>query len=331
MRKVGQFRRMSECVVIIRDGESVKACYRVDAPDTQVTLLKEMIKASKLAMTIEAIPEASGDREVLLKRIQDLVRKDVKFDPETRPVSIPEVIQRINEKNLFKDKAFGSKLKDDVIKILLTRPSKVWQAVKLKEEGNDQGNDARCVMEDMMIKANISTEEKMETILSKCTEIMESVARIHSRLDKHSSECIAVDGTLKLLQKIADRVSPSEQKEEIQETVFQCSYCEMDNHKLSDCTEKVRCMKCGLFVHKQDSCNWEKDCNKCGKPGHAARLHDVMNQADRIKIVNLHGTEAFGHFMAVGEQQSTSGSYSGRRGRGRVLGYGKRGRGGRNY
>ena len=111
MRKVGQVRRMSECVVIIRDGESVKACYRVEAPDTQVTLLKEMIKASKLAMTIEAIPEASGDREVLLKRIQDLVRKDVKFDPETRPVSIPEVIQRINEKNLFKTRPSDLSLK----------------------------------------------------------------------------------------------------------------------------------------------------------------------------------------------------------------------------
>ena len=45
LRAVGQARVMSECVLIIRDGESVKACYRVDAPDTQVTLLKEMIKA----------------------------------------------------------------------------------------------------------------------------------------------------------------------------------------------------------------------------------------------------------------------------------------------
>ena len=71
-------------------------------------------------MAIEAVLEASGDREILLKRIHELVCKDFKFNPETRPVSIAEVIQRINEKNLFKDKAFGSKLKDDVIKILLT-------------------------------------------------------------------------------------------------------------------------------------------------------------------------------------------------------------------
>ena len=290
-------------------------------------------------MTIEAIPETSGDRETLLKKIHELVRKDVRFDPETRPVSIPEIIQKLNEKNLFKEKAFGSKLKDDVIKILLTRPSKIWQAVKPKEEGRDQENDARLDelvrtssgMEDLITKANVSTEEKMETILTKCTEIMEGVAKIHSRLDKHSSECIAVDGTLKLLQKIADRICPSDTKEEFHEPTFQCSYCETDSHKFNDCTEKARCMKCGLFIHKQDSCDWEKDCNKCGKPGHAARLHDVMNQADRIKIINFHGTEVFGHFMAVGDQQSTSGSYSGRRGRGRVLGYGKRGRGGRNY
>ena len=291
-------------------------------------------------MTIKDVPEASGDREILLKRMHELVCKDVKFNPETKPVSIPEVIQRINEKNLFKNKAFGSKLKGDVIKVLLTRPSKVWQAVKLKEEGKDQENDAHLDelvrtssgMADIIIKDNISTEEKMETILNKCTEIMESVAKVHNRLDKHSSKCIAVDGTLKLLQKFADRVCQSEPKEEFQEPTFQCSYCATDNHKLIDCTAKERCMKCGgLFIHKQDSCSWEKDCNKCGKPGHAARLHDVMNQADRIKIINFHGMEVFGHFMAVGDQQNTSGSYSGHRGRGRVLGYGKRGCGGRNY
>ena len=199
-------------------------------------------------MTIEAVLEASGDREILLKRIHELVCKDVKFDPETRPVSIAMVIQRINEKNLFKDKAFRSKLKDDVIKILLTRPSKVWQAVKLKEEGKDQENDAHLDelvrtssrMEDMIIKANISTEEKMETILNKCKEIMESVAKVYNRLDKHSRECIAVDGTLKLLKKIADRVCQSESKEEFQEPTFQCecAYCKMDIHKLIDCTRR---------------------------------------------------------------------------------------------
>ena len=55
LRKVGQDRRMSECVVIIRDGESVKACYRVDAPDTQVTLLKEMIKECNFSLEIGLI------------------------------------------------------------------------------------------------------------------------------------------------------------------------------------------------------------------------------------------------------------------------------------
>ena len=290
-------------------------------------------------MTIEAVPEVSRDREILLKRIHELVRKEVKFDPESRAVSIPEVIQRINEKNLFNVKAFGAKLKDDIIKILLTRQSKIWQVVKHKDEGKDQENDLRLdelvrisnVMEEMITKSNTTSEEKLEAILSKCTEILENVTKVHDRLDKHSSECIAVDETLKLLQKIADKVCPAEPKEEAQEPMFQCSYCEMDIHKLSDCTEKVRCMKCGLFIHKQESCGWDKDCNKCGKPGHAAKLHDLMSQTDRIKIITFHGTEFFGHFLAAGEQQGSSGNYSGRRGRGCVLGYRKRGGEGRNY
>ena len=64
-----------------------------------------------MAMTIEAIPETSGDRETLLKKIHELVRKEVRFDPETRPVSIPEVIQRLNEKNLFKKRPSDLSLK----------------------------------------------------------------------------------------------------------------------------------------------------------------------------------------------------------------------------
>ena len=121
-------------------------------------------------MTIEAVPEVSGDREILLKRIHELVRKEVKFDPESRAVSIPEVIQRINEKNLFNDKAFGAKLKDDIIKILLTRQSKIWQVVKHKDEGKDQEHDLRLdelvrisnVMEEMITKSNTTSEEKLD-------------------------------------------------------------------------------------------------------------------------------------------------------------------------
>ena len=62
-------------------------------------------------MTIEAIPETSGDRETLLKKIHELVREEVRFNPETRPVSIPEVIQRLNEKNLFKKRPSDLSLK----------------------------------------------------------------------------------------------------------------------------------------------------------------------------------------------------------------------------
>lgn len=36
---------MTEYVIIIRDGEAAKACYRIEASDTQLLLLKEMVKA----------------------------------------------------------------------------------------------------------------------------------------------------------------------------------------------------------------------------------------------------------------------------------------------
>ena len=36
---------MTEYVVIIRDGEAAKACYRIEASDTQLSMLKEMVKA----------------------------------------------------------------------------------------------------------------------------------------------------------------------------------------------------------------------------------------------------------------------------------------------
>ena len=167
---------------------------------------------------------------------------------------------------MFKDKAFRSKAKDYIIKILLARQSKVCQAVKPKDKAKDQDNDVpldqlvrtSSVMKDMILKANTSSEETLDAILRKCTEILEEVIKLHNRLDKHSSQCIAVDGTLKLLQKIADKVYSAEMKEEFQEPTFQCSYCETDNHKLTDCFEKVRCLKCGLFILKQESCGWDK-------------------------------------------------------------------------
>ena len=36
---------MKEYAIIIRDGEAAKACYRIEASDTQLLLLKEMVKA----------------------------------------------------------------------------------------------------------------------------------------------------------------------------------------------------------------------------------------------------------------------------------------------
>lgn len=61
LREVGQTRIMSECVVIIRDGDLVKACYRVDAPGTQVTLLKEMIKAGVYVKGIYLLTQVRFD------------------------------------------------------------------------------------------------------------------------------------------------------------------------------------------------------------------------------------------------------------------------------
>ena len=37
--------KMTEYVIIIRDGEAAKACYRIEASDTQLAMLKEMVKA----------------------------------------------------------------------------------------------------------------------------------------------------------------------------------------------------------------------------------------------------------------------------------------------
>ncbi len=72
-------------------------------------------------MTVEIIPEESGERENLLKRLSELVRKEIKFDPESKTRTVQDVMQRMHEKGLFKEKAFGSKLKDDLIKNLMVR------------------------------------------------------------------------------------------------------------------------------------------------------------------------------------------------------------------
>ena len=321
---------MTDYVIIVREGEAIKVCYKLGATDAQLSLLKEMIKASKLAMTVEIIPEESGERENLLKRLSELVRKEIKFDPESKIRTVQDVMQRMHEKGLFKEKAFGSKLKDDLIKNLMARQ----QAINASEE--KPGTTLRACNPDGSLDSILgmvkTSDSKVEQVLKVCTEVLENVTKLHTRLDKHASECIAVDETLKLLQKIANRVTPGEEIEEVQVPRFMCSFCEVDSHKLADCKDKQRCLKCGLFSHKQDTCGFDKTCNYCGIKGHAARLHDVITQEERLKIFTFHGPEAFGHFMAadqqqglVGEQQR--GGYQGRRGRGRTLGYGRNSRG----
>ena len=58
-------------------------------------------------MTVEIIPEESGERENLLKQLSELVRKEIKFDPESKTRKVKNVMQRMHEKGLFKAKAFG--------------------------------------------------------------------------------------------------------------------------------------------------------------------------------------------------------------------------------
>ena len=99
---------MTDNVIIVREGETIKSCYKIVATDAQLSLLKEVIKASKLAMTVEIIPEESGECEILLKRLSELVRKEIKFDPESKTRTVQDVMQRMHEKGLFKEKAFAS-------------------------------------------------------------------------------------------------------------------------------------------------------------------------------------------------------------------------------
>ena len=317
---------MTDYVIIVREGETIKSCYKIVATDAQLSLLKEVIKASKLAMTVEIIPEESGECEILLKRLSELVRKEIKFDPESKTRTVQDAMQRMHEKGLFKEKAFGSKLKDDLIKSLMVRQ----QATSASDEKPGASNNHFGSLDSILDMVKTS-DSKVEQVLKVCTEALESVTRIHTRLDKHASECIAVDETLKLLQKIANRVTPGEKVEEVRVPRFMCSYCEVDTHKLAECKDKQRCLKCGLFSHKQDTCDFDKTCNYCGIKGHAARLHDVITQQERLKIFTFHGPEAFGHFMAADQQQGLvgeqRGGYQGRRGRGRTLGYARNSRG----
>ena len=53
----------------------------------------------------------SGDQENLLKRIGELVKKEVKFNAKTKTRTIQEVIQRVHEKGLSKEKTIWSQIK----------------------------------------------------------------------------------------------------------------------------------------------------------------------------------------------------------------------------
>ena len=42
-----------------------------------------------------------------MKQLSELVRKEIKFDPESKTRKVQNVMQRMHEKGLFKEKAFG--------------------------------------------------------------------------------------------------------------------------------------------------------------------------------------------------------------------------------
>ena len=48
-------------------------------------------------MTVKLIPEVSEDQENLLKRISELVRKEVKFEMDAKTRKVQDVIQRVHE------------------------------------------------------------------------------------------------------------------------------------------------------------------------------------------------------------------------------------------
>ena len=66
-------------------------------------------------MTVKIIPEVSEDQENLLKRISELVRKEVKFDTEVKNRKVQDVIQRVHE-SLFQ--GCYERLKNRLIKLV---------------------------------------------------------------------------------------------------------------------------------------------------------------------------------------------------------------------
>ena len=76
---------------------------------------------------------------VLLTRIHKLVKKNLRFYPESRAITMQECIQRIHEKSIFKNKAFGSKLKDDVIKSLQVRYQQNKEPQEVRNRKETQG------------------------------------------------------------------------------------------------------------------------------------------------------------------------------------------------
>ena len=163
-------------------------------------------------MKVEIIPEESGEPENLLKRISELVRKEIKFDLESKNRTVQDIMQRMHEKGLFKEKAFGSKLKDELIKNLMVRQPVINSSEEKPVTTLRASNNSDSSLKSILDMAKTS-DSKVEQVLKICTEVLESVTKIHTRLDNHASECIAVDETLKLLQKIANQVTPGEERD----------------------------------------------------------------------------------------------------------------------
>ena len=285
--------------------------FLIEATAKDLAILKEVTVYAKIIATWEVLSAVHADREAYLETYITTFEDGAVPDIHKEYV-VGDVIAILAERRIVREenlpKKWGKiveKYKEDFYK----KPPTVDES---KMSGSETSSKAgEMDLEDSNIEERLKSVETtskqvsevcklmdrllngMEKIYDTTTKVLSGIDAVHQRMDKVEMVQRSVE------EKVKQSLSKQIPQTRVEGTEAKCSFCDMDNHSLQNCTIKTECIRCGKNNHPIQKCTYRGDlkCHYCKAEGHIAQLHQVENMDFRMKLLTEYGTSSFGHFI----------------------------------
>ena len=260
--------------------------------------LKDYVATRKSTVECIAVSALYRDACHKIKHKQGQLAKSLaNVDCPREPVRMVRVIEDLVNMDLIVESALSNTHKRQLA--ALRSELRVQLTHERKADGS--GSDDEPPQSPNLNDTFESMDSVNQSLISLTADSVEASINQKAIMDSLKSLHKKVDAQDKVLNQVLNMLQGVKMKDPVFEDSIiapQSPSMVLDAPVAGSSRQSEFCLICASTAHSKDDCfiYRENKCDRCGVMGHAERLHELVDQTLRGKVICEHGWESFKHF-----------------------------------